>query len=277
MFTRPEIAAVMNGYVRVELYTDASDAVSEENQKVEEDPSQRANKGDELLGSLPSPASLGGHKLQPVEFEKDDDTNFHIAFITACSNLRARNYKIPEADFNKTKQIAGKIIPAMVTTTALVTGLVCMEWYKLIQDAFDNSVPVDAYKNAFVNVALPFVTLSEPLGPKQGSYGDVKFTLWDRFDVDFGRDVTLQEFIDFFMKQHQLEISMISCGATIVYSFFTAKSKLKERLATPISKVVQEVSKQELPAAQRYIILEICVTYKDEDVETPGVRYKFRH
>src|SRR5882724_10096839 len=37
MFTRPEIAAAMNEYVLLELYTDSGDAVSEENQKVEED------------------------------------------------------------------------------------------------------------------------------------------------------------------------------------------------------------------------------------------------
>lgn len=31
-----------------------------------------------------------------AEFEKDDDTNFHIDFIHAAANLRARNYKIIE-------------------------------------------------------------------------------------------------------------------------------------------------------------------------------------
>jgi thiol:disulfide interchange protein len=36
MFTRPEIAAAMNEYVLLELYTDASDAVSEENQKIQD-------------------------------------------------------------------------------------------------------------------------------------------------------------------------------------------------------------------------------------------------
>lgn len=71
--------------------------------------------------------------ITPLEFEKDDDNNFHMDFIVAASNLRASNYKIPPADKYKSKLIAGKIIPAIATTTSLIAGCVALELFKLAQ------------------------------------------------------------------------------------------------------------------------------------------------
>jgi ubiquitin-activating enzyme E1 len=94
------------------------------------------------------------------EFEKDEDGNFHVAFITAASNLRARAYDIPEADFNKTKQIAGRIIPAIATTTAAVSGLVALELIKIRMGIRD----VAKFRNCGINLADPFVSMYEPDG-----------------------------------------------------------------------------------------------------------------
>ena len=63
-----------------------------------------------------------GFKLEPIIFEKDDDTNFHMDLVSGLANMRARNYHIPEVDKFKAKLIAGKIIPAIATATALATG-----------------------------------------------------------------------------------------------------------------------------------------------------------
>jgi ubiquitin-activating enzyme E1 len=69
----------------------------------------------------------------PSPTTQDDDSNHHIDFIAAAANLRARNYKIKEATRHEVKMTAGKIIPAIATTTCMVTGLVAIEMYKVIQ------------------------------------------------------------------------------------------------------------------------------------------------
>ena len=60
-------------------------------------------------------------ELAVATFEKDDDSNGHVDFVTAASNLRALCYQISPADKMETRKVAGRIVPAMVTTTALVS------------------------------------------------------------------------------------------------------------------------------------------------------------
>lgn len=201
----------------------------------EPDPNAQASKSnfnddselEHIVSALPSPKSLPGFKLEPVEFEKDDDSNHHIDFITAASNLRAENYAIAEADRHKTKFIAGKIIPAIATTTALVTGLVVLELYKII----DGKRDIEQYKNGFVNLALPFFGFSEPIASPKGKYvskqGDITIDkLWDRFEVE---DITLQEFLKDF-EDKGLDIMMLSSGVSLLYAGFYGPNKLKDRM-----------------------------------------------
>ncbi|KAH8085262.1 hypothetical protein HD553DRAFT_24927 [Filobasidium floriforme] len=234
----------------------------------ENEPVANESSGDEdldkVLVELPKPSDMPGFRLTPVSFEKDDDTNFHIAQITSASNLRAIAYGISPATSHTTKQIAGKIIPAIATTTALATGMVCLELYKII----DGKKDIEKYKNGFVNLALPFVSFSEPIAPPKFGPPEKNWTLWDRFDVQEG---TLQEFIDHF-KAQGLNVSMISSGVSMLWSNFTPPQKAKERLPMMMSEVIENVSKKPIPPHQKAVIVEIMAEDDDdEDVETPYV------
>lgn len=222
---------------------------------------------DTLAASLPEPSTLNGFKLEPAEFEKDDDTNHHIDFITACSNCRALNYSIDTADRAKTKFIAGRIIPAIATTTALVSGLVNLELYKVV----DGKTDIEQYKNGFVNLALPFFGFSEPIASPKGKYNDKVYDkIWDRFDIQ--GDVTLSELLKYFEEQEGLEITMLSYGVSLLYASFFPPKKLKDRMPLKISELVKLVTKTSVPAYAHTMILEICADDKDgEDVEVPYI------
>ncbi|KAG0656929.1 hypothetical protein C6P46_006759 [Rhodotorula mucilaginosa] len=223
-----------------------------------------------IAASLPQPSSLAGYRMVPAQFEKDDDTNHHIDFITAASNCRALNYGIKTADRHTTKGVAGKIIPALATTTACVAALVNIELYKLI----DGKTDIEKYHNAFINLALPLFAFSNPIAAQKMKYRDTEFTLWDRFFIE--GDLTLQELIKHFEEKYRLEISMLSSGVSMLYSGFMPKKKLEERLKMPLSTLVETVSKKPIPSHVRDIVFEIMVNDMDTDEDVPYLKVRVR-
>jgi len=215
-------------------------------------------------------------QLKLIDFEKDDDTNHHVEFVTAASNLRAENYEIPQADAMKTKQIAGRIIPALATTTAVVAGLIAVELYKTVErDGKIAKTPLERFKSGFLNMAGPLYAFSEPGRAQVKKYGDNEFTLWDRLQIR--GPMTLQELIDWVKRQTGLEVSMVSSGVSLLYAFFQPPNKIKERMAKNVIEAVADVSRKIVPDHRRALVFDVMTTnQEDEDVEIPFIQYFIR-
>lgn len=225
---------------------------------------------EEVASTLPAPSSMAGYRMSPADFEKDDDTNHHIDFITAASNLRATNYQIEPVDRYTTKGIAGKIIPAIATTTALVTGLVNLELYKLL----DNKRKLESYSNAFVNLALPFIAFSDPMPAPVHKFNDEEWTLWSRFEVD---DMPLRDFIQYFHDKHGLDITLVSGNMAMLYADFMPPKKKEERLPMRMRELVEHVTKKPIDQCHEFLSIEIMADDRNgEDVEVPSVTVRIR-
>ena len=72
--------------------------------------------------------------FKPIKYEKDNVNENEINYIYYSSCLRAKNYNIPLLDKMKIKIIAEKIMPALITTTSSISGLLALQIYVICQN-----------------------------------------------------------------------------------------------------------------------------------------------
>uniref|UniRef100_F7AN44 Ubiquitin-like modifier-activating enzyme 6 n=1 Tax=Monodelphis domestica TaxID=13616 RepID=F7AN44_MONDO len=201
-----------------------------------------------------------------LSFEKDDDSNGHIDFITAASNLRAKMYNIEPADRLKTKRIAGKIIPAIATSTAAVSGLVALELIKVA-----GGHPFEAYKNCFLNLAIPIIVFTETAEVKKIEIRNgITFTIWDRWTIHGKEDFTLSDFINAVREKYGIEPTMVVQGVKMLY--VPVMPGHIKRLKLTMHKLVKPSTEK------KYVDLTVSFAPEndgDEDLPGPPVRYYF--
>lgn len=189
-------------------------------------------------------------------------------FIAALANMRARNYSIPEVDKLKAKFIAGRIIPAIATSTAMATGLVCLELYKVI----DGSHKVEDYRNTFANLALPLFSIAEPLAPKVVKHKNMSWTVWDRWIVK--DNPTLRELLKW-LSDKGLNAYSISFGSCLLYNSMFPRHR--DRMDRRIADLVKDVAKVELPPYRNHVdVVVACEDEDDNDVDIPQISIYFR-
>ncbi|KAA8594866.1 hypothetical protein FQN60_012001 [Etheostoma spectabile] len=212
--------------------------------------------------------SVTAERLQviPLQFEKDDDSNGHVDFVTSASALRARMYAIEPADRLKTKRIAGKIIPAIATATAAVAGLVALELIKVV-----GGYEFESFKNCFFNLAIPVVVLTEPAPVKQSLIRDnIYFSIWDCWTIFGHEDFTLSDFMIAVREKYGVEPTMVVHGVKMLYvPVMPGHSK---RLKLTMQKLIKP------SVDRRYVDLTVSFAPEadgDDDLPGPPVRYFF--
>lgn len=257
---------------------------------------------DDLCAAISAMAAA--KKPAPVvvaDFEKDDDTNFHIDFITACSNRRAWNYRIQPGTRLKTKVIAGKIIAALASTTAMITGLTSLEFYKLVL-GLEKDEKTNPYFDTNVNLGVSAFHAFASSDAKKAQTGwdeamqcEIKavpegFTTWDFIKID--GDLTCAELFEILPKIHHnvTPIYLQKRGITDedvkagkggeLYNpepdFPEQEALMETRGAMKVSEVYAE-QYGEIAESRNFILLNVECEVDDDPVQVPPVMLRFRN
>ncbi|KAK4304121.1 hypothetical protein Pmani_023916 [Petrolisthes manimaculis] len=238
---------------------------------------------------LPPPTSLILPSLTPIQLNKDDP--LQLDYMVATAKLRGVNYHIPTGDSLSLRGAAGRINPAVVTSSAVVAGLASLELLKVVQ----NHPHLHLYRTAEFNLALarycflppqPATTYTYNNGEREEECSDC-----DKFDLRECGDlavVTLGEFIEYFLHHHHLQLTMVACGNYSIYSsILLTQHEMERRKAMRVTTILRELiekrakeEKTELGDGKGgmkvgpILFLDICANdHEGKDVEVPFVRY----
>lgn len=162
-------------------------------------------------------------QTKPIEFDKDDDSLCHVSWINLSANMRNVQYSIEQTDLYETRRIAGNIIPAMITTTALISGFQILEYIKIckyyfnfeqLQKTYSNN-NIDIYKNRFVNLNTNYCDGINPSQTKLFNLSNgEKISQWTNFKVNSYNTFNIIKQIE---TNTGKKIEFMTCGNKTIY------------------------------------------------------------
>ncbi|XP_054992645.1 ubiquitin-like modifier-activating enzyme 7 [Sorex araneus] len=211
-----------------------------------------------------------GPSLKTLMFNKDDDSNFHVDFVTAAASLRAQNYGIQPANKAQSKQILGQIIPAIATTTAAVAGLLGLELYKVV----DGSRPLHAFRHSYLHMAENSLHRQIPSAPAIQTFQNWKWTCWDRVEVSAGQpERTLESLLTHLQERHGVRVRMLLHDTAYVYSARWPPEKRDQYLSRSVTEVMREMGWEPKPG-QQVLELELSCEGEEDDTTFPPLHYQ---
>ena len=214
-------------------------------------------------------------KINPEKLEKDHDDNGHIDFIHLSANFRAKNYNIKECERNKTKIIAGKIIPTILTSTASIAGIASLQIFTLLQ-----THDINYLRKCFFNLGRLEFILTNPLKPIYKK--DLKInkiigqptkvipentSCWDKIKINGSK--TCQEVIDFLKEKYGVNVDILTSGeVTLINTILPSSVKYLDR---KLEDIYNEKAKFKLN--KNYMIINVVSNIENVEIEGEKVEY----
>ena len=145
------------------------------------------------------------------------------------SGLRSLNYSIEPFDWITCKLKAGKIIPALATTTSCISALQTIELLKIIKE-----LDVNKNRNTFLNLAIPYMQNSEPGEVRQNKIIDNLYSnIWDIWEVNINKNIKKENCIQFLfdklIQTYKIYPKDIFLGKKPIFLDILYKGKKHER------------------------------------------------
>ncbi|XP_053525360.1 ubiquitin-like modifier-activating enzyme 7 isoform X5 [Artibeus jamaicensis] len=214
-----------------------------------------------------------GSPLEPLRFEKDDDSNFHMDFVTAAASLRAQNYGIPPASRAQSKRIVGQIIPAIATTTAAVAGLMGLELFKVV----GGPRPLSAFRHSYLRLAENYFSRYRPRAPATQKFHHLSWTCWDRLKVTAGQpERTLKSLLDHIQEQHGLRVKMLLQDNAVLYSAGWPPEMQAQCLPLRVTEWAKQKTHWVPRPGQQVLVLTLSCEGEEDDTTFPPLHYELR-
>ena len=170
--------------------------------------------------------------------------------------------------------VAGKITPAIATTTAAIVGLVSLQIYTLNQKD-----DIKYLRDCNINFAFNNYTFISPVqvehfkndeNSKEIKYIPDNFTIWDFLEVK--KSMLIKEFIENIFKKYQININSISCNN---WNLYESNSNVKF-YDDKIEDAFNRISNYKLNDSKKFLVLDILGKLGDIPAKMPKIKYIFK-
>uniref|UniRef100_A0A5F8GLU2 E1 ubiquitin-activating enzyme n=1 Tax=Monodelphis domestica TaxID=13616 RepID=A0A5F8GLU2_MONDO len=179
----------------------------------------------------------------------------------------------PEAE---SKKIAGRIIPAIASTTAVVAGLMGLELYKAVM----GHRRLSSYRHSSLHLDGPHLARWAPSAASVQQYRDMKWTAWDRLTVTAPApgqpEMTLKDLLSYLQEKHHLPVTRLLLDSHLLYSSWAPDCWCPPDLSHRVTELVRQETHKELKEGQKELVFRISCEDEDLDTTFPPLHYRLR-